>query len=104
VPIEAEYAPLWPLAGQGALASLFLLEGSVADACSAVTGALNALRALPRARVFHAILLRKAERTLPEELRENLALIDEASLFLVPLESGRPSADILRPLLTRILP
>jgi DNA-binding response OmpR family regulator len=104
LPIDPSYAPLWPLAGHGALGSIFLLEGSVAEASAAVEPALATLRSLPRARVFHAILLRKGERALPDELRQNLDLIDEASLFLVPLESGKPPVEILRPLLARILP
>jgi hypothetical protein len=104
VPIDAAFASLWPLVGHGALGTVFLLEGPVADASAAIEQALAALRALPRARVFHAMLLRKGERALPDELRENLALIDEASLFLVPLESGKESVEILRPLLARVLP
>jgi len=104
VPIDEGFAALWPLVGHGALGSVFLLEGPVAEASAAIAKALAALRALPRARVFHAILLRKGERALPDELRENLELIDEASLFLVPLESGKESVEILRPLLTRVLP
>jgi CheY-like chemotaxis protein len=104
LPIDPSFAPLWPLVGHGALGTVFLLEGPVAEASAAIERALAALRALPRARVFHAILLRKGERALPDELRENLALIDEASLFLVPLESGKESVEILRPLLARVLP
>ena len=104
VPIDAFYAPLWPLAGHGALGSLVLLEGPVGEASAAVEAPLAALRAAPRARIFHALLLRKGERALPDELRANAALIDEASLFLIPLESGKTPSDVLRTLLARILP
>ena len=59
---------------------------------------------LPRARTFHVAMLRKGERISPEELRENLALIDEASLFLLPVESDKPPVALLRGLFSRIVP
>ena len=62
------------------------------------------LAEVPRARTFHVVLLRKGERISPDELRENLSLIDEASLFLLPLESGKEPAALLRGLFSRILP
>ena len=43
-------------------------------------------------------------RLTQANFRNDLALIDEASLFLVPLESGKESVEILRPLLARVLP
>ena len=104
VPTDPAYAPLWPLAGHGALGVVVLLEGRVAEASAAVEPVVAALRDVPRARIFHAILLRKGERPLPDELRENVALLDEASLFLVPIESGKGASQVLRPLLSRVLP
>ena len=59
---------------------------------------------IPRARTFHVVLLRKGERISPDELRENLSLIDEASLFLLPIESGKEPASLLRGLFSRIVP
>jgi hypothetical protein len=59
---------------------------------------------IPRARTFHVVLLRKGERISPDELRANLSLIDEASLFLLPLESGKEPTPLLRGLFSRILP
>ena len=104
VPIDPAYAPIWPLAGHGALGVVVLLEGRVAEASAVVGPIVAALRDVPRARIFHAILLRKGERPLPDELRENVALLDEASLFLVPIESGKGASQVLRPLLSRVLP
>ncbi len=104
VPVDAAYSAFWPLAAHGALAALVLLEGPVAEASQAVSRAVEALRAAPRSRIFHAMLRRKGERGLPEELRENLALLDEASLFLIAVESGKEPLEVLRPLLARILP
>ena len=62
------------------------------------------LARLPRARTFHVVLLAKQDRIAPDELRENLALIDEASLFLLPLEGRREPLALLRTLFTRVLP
>jgi len=104
VPADPLYAPLWPLAAHGALGSVALLEGPVATSTRALQPVLDVLRARPRPRIFHVMLLRKDERALPEELRENLALLDEASLFLVPLESEKDPTEILRTLLARLLP
>jgi CheY-like chemotaxis protein len=104
VPTRAELAPLWRVAGQRALGSLLLLEAPVAEAAERIRRAAETLRSLPRARTFYVMLLRKGERALPEELRENLSLLDEGSLFLVPLESGKEPRVLLRSLLARILP
>jgi hypothetical protein len=104
VPVDEAYEPVWPLAAHGALAALVLLEGPVSESSQTVSRALEAVRASPRARIFHAVLRRKGERGLPEELRENLALLDEASLFLIAVESGKEPLEVLRPLLARILP
>jgi len=104
VPVSPRCAPLWPLAGHGALGSLFLLSGNVSEAARHLEAPSAALRALPRARSFHVMLLRKDERSAPEEIQENLSLLDESSLFLVPLESGRDPRALLRALFSRILP
>jgi hypothetical protein len=50
------------------------------------------------------VLLGKDERIAPDELRENLALIDEASLFLLPTESGKDPQTLLRSLFARVMP
>lgn len=104
VPVGQAFAPLWRVAAHGALGTLTLLEGSVEAANAAVDGPLGVLREMPRSRIFHVLLLRKDERALPEELRENLQLIDDASLFLVALESGKEPAAVLRSLFNRVLP
>ena len=59
---------------------------------------------LPRSRTFHVALLRKAERISPDELRENMELVDQASLFLLPVESDKPATSLLRGLFSRIVP
>jgi CheY-like chemotaxis protein len=103
-PISERFAPLWPVAGHGALGSLFLLAGPASRAVESVRGALTALRRMPRARIFSLLLLEKGERVVPEEVRENLALLDQGSLFLIPLESYEKSGSLLREMLQRVLP
>ncbi|MDH4017539.1 MAG: hypothetical protein OEV20_09375, partial [Actinomycetota bacterium] len=104
VPAEAEFAPVWPLAGHGALGALFLLTGSLAEANARVEPAAEVLKRRPRARTFHVALLGKDERLAPDELRENLSLLDEASLFLLPIESGKSPISLLRSLFARVMP
>jgi CheY-like chemotaxis protein len=104
VPVAARFAPLWPLAGHGALGALFLLAGPASRAIEAVRATLATLRRLPRARTFSLLLLEKGERVVPEEVRENLSLLDDGSLFLIPLENAEKSGLLLREMLQRVLP
>ena len=103
-PIGERFAPLWPVVGHGALGALFLLAGPASRAVESVRPTLGALRRLPRARIFSLLLLEKGERVVPEEVRENLALLDQGSLFLIPLESYEKSGILLREMLQRVLP
>ena len=56
------------------------------------------------ARLFHVILVPKGERMAPEELQASMSLLDESSVFLVPLEEDREPASLLRTMLARVLP
>jgi len=103
-PVGERFAPLWPVAGHGALGALFLLAGPASRAVDSVRPTLTALRRMPRARIFSLLLLEKGERVVPEEVRENLALLDQGSLFLIPLESYEKSGSLLREMLQRVLP
>jgi hypothetical protein len=104
VPLDPKFAPLWPQAGYGALGTLFLLSGSLSVAVRRVRSITEALRRLPRSRLFHLIQYRKDERITADDLRDNLAMIDEASTFLLPLESGKSPAVLLGRLLARVIP
>ncbi|MCG8592617.1 MAG: DUF4388 domain-containing protein [Proteobacteria bacterium] len=104
VPTGSAYAPLWPLAGHGSLGVIFLLSGPVTEAAARVRELSDVLRPLPRMRLFHVVLLHKGDRISPDDLRENLSLFDEASLFLVPLESGKEPLTLLRGVFSRVLP
>ena len=103
LPASRRFAPLWPVAGHGALATLVLLSGPLAEAREAVETARAALAALPRARAFHLLLLEKGERLDPEEVTSNLSLVDESSLFLLPLESPEKATVLLREMFARVL-
>jgi CheY-like chemotaxis protein len=104
LPASPRFAPLWPVAGHGALATLFLLSGPVGEAREALGAAGRALAALPRSRAFHLLLLDKSERLDPDEVTRNLSLVDESSLFLLPLESPDKAAVLLREMFARVLP
>jgi len=104
VPVDERFAPLWRLAGHGALGTLFLLGGRVGEDALRVQAVSETLHELPQARIFHVVLLGKGERISPDELRENLSLIDEASLFLLPLESPKEPVALLRSLFARVVP
>ena len=104
VPHAETFAAIWALGGHRALGTLFLLSGRMAGAAARVAPMCELLSEMPRARTFHVALLRKGERISPDELRENLTLIDEASLFLLPVESAKSPIGLLRGLFSRIVP
>ncbi len=104
LPRSETFAPLWALAGHRALGTLFLLSGPVGEAAQALAPMCGVLSDLSRSRRFHVALLRKGERISPDELRENMELVDEASLFLLPVESDKSPVSLLRGLFSRIVP
>jgi DNA-binding response OmpR family regulator len=104
VPADRRFAPIWPVAAHGALGSLLLLRGAERAAEERIAPLADALRRLPRARLFHLLLLQKGERLVPEEVQEKMARLGDGSLFLVPLEAGKDGASLLRTLLGRVIP
>jgi CheY-like chemotaxis protein len=104
VPADACFAPIWPVVAHGALGTLFLMSGSVREAEDRIRPVRDAIRRLPRARVFHLLLMQKGERVSPEELQEKPSLLDEASLFLIQLEKGRDAVSLLRTMFGRVMP
>jgi hypothetical protein len=104
VPADRRFAPIWPVAAHGALGSLLLLRGAEGAAEERIAPLADALRRLPRARLFHLLLLQKGERLVPEEVQEKMARLGDGSLFLVPLEAGKDGASLLRTLLGRVIP
>jgi hypothetical protein len=103
-PAGANARPLWPLAAQGSLAVLMLLAGPLTQAVAAVRPVAADLRRLPHVRLFHLLLLEKGQGLSPETMRENISLLDEGSLFLVPRENESEAGILLREMFGRILP
>lgn len=104
VPAQPAYAPLWPLAGHGALGTLLLLGGPVADAAASLRPLVQAMRALPRTRLVHLLLVRPGEADLAQEIRRNVDLAEESTLVLLPLEARREPVEVLRSAFSRLLP
>ncbi|MFQ5418081.1 MAG: DUF4388 domain-containing protein [Myxococcota bacterium] len=104
VPIAEAFRPLWSVAANGALAVLLLLAGPLSEAADAIQPLAAEMGKLPRSRVFHLQLLEKGQGLSPETLRENISLLDESSLFLVPLENADKAGLLLREMFGRILP
>ena len=84
--------------------TLLLLRGDLGPAVAAVARAADVLGHLPQARIFHLLLAETSEPLPPDEVRENLSLVDETSLFLIPLEDREKSELQLREMLGRMLP
>jgi hypothetical protein len=104
VPADPSFAPIWPVVAHGALGTLFLMSGSLRQAEEQIRPVRDAIRRLPRARVFHLLLMQKGERLTPEELQEKPSLLDEASLFLIQMEKGREAVSLLRTMFGRVMP
>jgi hypothetical protein len=104
VPVADRFQPLWPIAAQGALGVLLLLAGPLSVAVGVLDRIAAEIRNLPRSRVFHLLLLEKGQGVAPEALRENISLLDETSLFLIPQENDGKAGILLREMFGRILP
>jgi DNA-binding response OmpR family regulator len=104
VPVGPAFKPAWPVAGHGALATLVLLAAPLGPAVADVRAAREGLTADPCARSYHLVLLGKGESVAAEDVRENLAIADEGSLFPIPLDSADEADRLLRDLLERMLP
>ncbi|HSJ99342.1 MAG TPA: DUF4388 domain-containing protein [Myxococcota bacterium] len=104
VPVSDGYAPLWPLAGHGAIGTMLLMEGPVAEGVASLRPLSETLRTLPRSRLLHLLLLRPGDAGLAEEMRRNVELMEESTLFLLPLEGRRDPLDLLRSAFSRLLP
>jgi hypothetical protein len=104
VPAAERFAPLWPMAGHGALGTLLLLSSPVNESAESIRRVAMALHQLPRARLFHLLLIEKGERVEPDALRESPFLIDPGSLFLIPLENSKKASVLLQELFGRVVP
>ncbi len=104
LPEEATFAPLWPFAAHRALGTIFLLDAKMGGSASALVDVAAALGRQPGARTFHVVMMGEGERVSPDELRENLSLLDSASLFLLPIDPRKDPSSLLRSLFARIVP
>ncbi|MBW1885835.1 MAG: DUF4388 domain-containing protein [Deltaproteobacteria bacterium] len=104
LPANERYAPLWPLAGHGALGTIVLLDAEIGASVSRLSAIFDTLVGAPNARTFHVVMLGEGERPSPEELRGSLSLLDQASLFLLPSGSGKDPGSLLESLFARIVP
>ena len=84
--------------------SRLLLHGPVDAAMARLGPVADALRRLPRSRLFHLLLVAPGERVDPETIRKNLALLEDASLFLVPVDQPPQARSLLREVFVRTLP
>jgi hypothetical protein len=104
LPTTATHEPLWRFAGHRALGTIFLLDAQVSASAAGLASIGLSLSTHRAARTFHVVMLAPGERLSPDELRDNLSLIDDASLFLLPLEPGKDPSSLLRSLFARIVP
>jgi hypothetical protein len=92
------------MAGHGALGTLLLLTSPVDASAERLRSVASTLRGMPRARLFHLLLLGEGQRVEPQALHDNLSLLDDGSLFLIPLASPAKAAVLLREMFARVLP
>ena len=104
LPNTESFAALWAFAGHQALGTIFLLDARLGASAAGFAEISKELSIRPNQRTFHVVILGEGERLSPDELRENMSLIDDASLFLLPMESEKDPGSLLRSLFARIVP
>ena len=93
-----------PPSSVSALARMMLTGVRMGESAAGLAEIGAALTGAPGARSFHVVLLGPGERLSPDELRANLSLLDEASLFLLPIDPDKNPSALLRSLFARIVP
>lgn len=104
LPSQTAFAPLWAFAAHRALGAIVLHDAPIGAGAGELAEVSSVLARQPGARTFHVVLLGAGERVPPEELRQNLSLLDSASLFLLPLDPSKDPSSLLRSLFARIVP
>jgi len=105
VPTAKRFEACWPALAQGSLGTLLLMNSPQGEGEERLRPLVERLRAQhPDARIFHVFMLPKGEKLAAEELEPSLGLLDQASVFLVPLEGERDPLTLLRAIFGRILP
>jgi CheY-like chemotaxis protein len=103
-PADARFAPLWPLAAHGALASLLLLEAPAGKSAAALRPAARTFAAAPRARLLALGLLEAGERAGAEEVDGHLPLLSRDAFCALRLDAAADAQARLREILARLLP
>jgi CheY-like chemotaxis protein len=99
------FAPVWALAAHGALAIWFVHGGSLDASVAALRDASELATGLPHARCFHVRLEEKdGDRRGVAALCEKLGLFDERHALALCAERPDEATQVLRSLLTRLLP
>ncbi len=105
VPSDPRYAACWPALTHGALGTLLLMRWPHHEDEERLRPLVEQIRSRgPEARVFHVIVLPKGEKLARAELEPSLGLLDQASVFLLPLEGERDPVALLGTMLGRVLP
>jgi hypothetical protein len=103
-PATQRFAPVWPLAAHGALATVFVHSGPAERSIAALKSAHGAIDAMPRARALHVLLQDKEDRAPLETVCERLGLYDDRSVLTIDQEQPERAMTALRELLARLLP
>jgi len=104
LPKGSAFEPLWTFAGHRALGTIFLLDARMGVSATGLAPIADVLSRAPGARTFHVVLLSEGDRLSPDDLRDNLTLLDDASLFLLPIDADKDPSSVLRSLFARIVP
>jgi CheY-like chemotaxis protein len=104
LPVAERFAPLWPVIGHGALGVLVPIAAPVERRAEVVRRVSRELKKLPRTRIFYLLLLAPGERVAPDTLRENISLLDDGPLFLIPQGNDEKASILLREMFGRVLP
>lgn len=105
LPIHEAYRPLRSMAGDGALGTLHLHTNQLGEQQAARAARLDEDTGIAGQ---HAVLVSRQQKLDPATLHAQLASLDDASMFLIPLASDpaadREPSEPLRNLLARIVP
>jgi CheY-like chemotaxis protein len=103
VPPDRRWAPAWPLAAHGALATIFVHGSGVDSSVDVLRDAVSALDERPWARALHVVLEEKDPAEI-QTLCERLGLFDDRCVVAVPPERPDVAVKTLREMLARLLP
>jgi len=103
VPASRRYAPVWPLAAHGALATLVLHADPIEHSMGVLRPALAAIGARPRTRLIHVIVREKDSAAQGDAASESPALFEERPVITLPIEHPKQAERALRELLGRLV-